>query len=95
MDRSRNYHRECSNPITHTQKKQKQKQKTTKNQDMSSLTSGYKYKSSEYPRYNSQTVWSSRRRKTKVWILKFFLEKGTKYSHEVEYGSELGGREEG
>jgi hypothetical protein len=38
--------------------------------------------SSEYPRYNSQTTWSSRRRKTKVWILPSFLEGGTKYPWE-------------
>ena len=41
---------------------------------MHSLISGYKPKSSEYPRYNSQTTWSSIRRKTKVWVLQSFLE---------------------
>ena len=39
------------------------------------------FKSSEYTRFNSQTIWSSRR-KTKVWILQSFLEGGTKYSQE-------------
>jgi hypothetical protein len=37
-------------------------------------------KRTEYPRYNSQTTGSSRR-KTKVWMLQF-LEGGTKYSLE-------------
>jgi hypothetical protein len=31
---------------------------------MYSLISGYYSKSSKYSRYNSQTTWSSRRRKT-------------------------------
>jgi hypothetical protein len=35
---------------------------------MHSLISGYLRKSSEYPRYNSQITWSSRRKKTKVWM---------------------------
>ena len=34
----------------------------------------------EYPRYNSQTTWSSRRKKTKVWLLRSFWEVVTKYS---------------
>ena len=34
---------------------------------------------SEYPIYNPQSIWCSRRRKTKVWILRSFLEGGTKY----------------
>jgi hypothetical protein len=49
---------------------------------MHSLISGYYPKSSEYLRYNSQTTWSSRWRKTKVWILQYFLEGGTKFSQE-------------
>jgi hypothetical protein len=35
---------------------------------MYSLISGYQPKSSEYPYYNPQTIWSLRR-KTKVWML--------------------------
>jgi hypothetical protein len=38
--------------------------------------------SSEYPRFNSQTICSTTRRKTKVWMLQCFLEGGTKYSQE-------------
>jgi hypothetical protein len=30
----------------------------------------------EYPRYNSQTTWSSRRVKTKVWVLPYLLDRG-------------------
>jgi hypothetical protein len=52
-----------------------QSQKNT--HDIHSLISGYWPKSLEYPRYNSQTKCNSRR-KTKVWILQFFLEGGTK-----------------
>jgi hypothetical protein len=37
--------------------------------DMHSLIPGYYPRSSEYPRYNSQTTGNSRRRKTKVCIL--------------------------
>jgi hypothetical protein len=37
---------------------------------------------SEYPIYNSQTTWSSRRREIKVWILWSFLGGITKYSQE-------------
>jgi hypothetical protein len=33
-------------------------------------------------RYKSQTKWSSRRKKIKVWILQSFLEEGTKYPWE-------------
>ena len=33
-------------------------------------------------RFNSQTKWSLRRRKTKLWMLKCFLEGWTKYSQE-------------
>ena len=58
-----------------------QSQKNT--HGMYSLISGYYPKSSEYPRFNSQTTWSSRRRKTKVWILRYFLEGGTKYRDKV------------
>ena len=47
-----------------------------------SLISGYQPKSSEYARYNSQTTRSSRRSKTKVQVLWFFSERGTKYSQE-------------
>ena len=34
------------------------------------------------PRHNSQTKWSSRRRKSKVWIFQSFLEGGSKYPWE-------------
>ena len=61
------------NEITQSQKK---------SLDMHSLISGYSLKSLEYPRYNSQTTWSSRRRNTKVWVLQSFLEGRTKYSWE-------------
>jgi hypothetical protein len=47
-----------------------------------SLMSRYSLKSSKYPRYNSQTTWTSRRRKTNVWVLQSFLERGAKYSWE-------------
>jgi hypothetical protein len=40
----------------------------------------------EYPQYNSQTTGSSRVRKTKEWMLQFYLEGGTKESREVEGG---------
>jgi hypothetical protein len=33
----------------------------------------------EYPRYNSQTTWKSRKSKNKVWILWSFLAGGTKF----------------
>ena len=56
--------------------------------DMHSLISGYRPKSLEYPRYNSQTTWSSRRKKTKVWVLRSFLEGVTKYSRE-QYGDKV------
>jgi hypothetical protein len=46
--------------------------------DMPSLISGYWPRISEYPRYNSQTTRNSRRRKTKVRILRSFLEVGIK-----------------
>jgi hypothetical protein len=39
----------------------------------------------EYPRYNSQTTGSSRRRNIKVWIIWSFLEGGTKYPREEIY----------
>jgi hypothetical protein len=42
-------------------------------------------KSSEYPRYNSQTTWNTRRRKTKTWVLWYFLERGTN-THGSKYG---------
>jgi hypothetical protein len=35
-----------------------------------------------YSSYNSQTTCSSRRRKTKVWVLQSFLEGATKYPWE-------------
>jgi hypothetical protein len=53
-----------------------QSQKNT--HDMYSLISGYYSRSSEYPRYNLQNTWNSRR-KTKVWIL---LRRGNKISME-------------
>ena len=53
-----------------------QSQKNT--HGMHSLISGYYHKSSEYPRYDSQTIWSSRRWKTKVWMLHSYLEGGRK-----------------
>jgi hypothetical protein len=47
----------------------------------------------EYARINSQTMWSSRTWKTKVWILQSFLEGGTKYPWEetqrLEYSKML------
>jgi hypothetical protein len=39
----------------------------------------YQPRNLEYPRYNLQNTWNSRRRNTKVWILHSFLEWGTKY----------------
>jgi hypothetical protein len=47
-----------------------------------SLISGHWPKCSEYPRYNSETTSSSRRKKTKVWVLQSFLEGVTMYSQE-------------
>ena len=54
-----------------------QSQKNT--HDMHSLISRYYSRNLEYPRYNLQNTWNSRRRKTKVWILRPSLEWGTKY----------------
>ena len=42
----------------------------------------YGYEPKGSARYNSPTTRSSRRRKTKVWVLWSFLERGTKYSWE-------------
>jgi len=39
-----------------------------------SMISGYYHKSLEYPRCNSQTTWSSRQRKNKVWMFLSFFE---------------------
>ena len=47
--------------------------------DMYSLISGYQPRNVEYPRYNQQNTRLSRRRKTKMWILHYFLEWGTIY----------------
>jgi hypothetical protein len=49
-----------------------QSQKNT--HDMQSLISGYQPRNLEYPRYNLQNTLNSRRRKTKVWLLHYFLE---------------------
>ena len=49
---------------------------------MHSLISGYKLKSSDYPRYNSLTTRNSRRRMTKVLVLHSFFEGVTRYSCE-------------
>ena len=57
-----------------------QSQKNT--HGMHSLISGCYPQNLECPRYNSQTTWSSRKRKTKVCMLQSFLEGGTKYSQE-------------
>ena len=49
-----------------------------------------KKSSSEYPRYNSHTTWSSRRRKTEVSMFQIFLEAERKYSmEEIQYGAKL------
>jgi hypothetical protein len=53
-----------------------QSQKNT--HGMHSWISGYYHRSLEYPRYNSQTTWNSRRKIMK-WILQSFLEGGSKY----------------
>jgi len=53
-----------------------QSQKNT--HDTHPLISAYYLRSSEYPRYNSQTIWKSGR-KNKEWILLSFLEGRTKY----------------
>lgn len=45
---------------------------------MYSLLSGYWPKSSEYPRYNSQTVGGLETKKAHVWILQSHLEEGNK-----------------
>ena len=47
-----------------------------------SLIKGYYSKNSEYPKCNSQTTWSSSRRKMRVWVFQSLLEWGTKYSLE-------------
>jgi hypothetical protein len=54
-----------------------QSQKNT--HGMHSLISGYYPRSLEYPRYNSQTTLSSKRRKTNMWVRLSVLERGTKY----------------
>lgn len=38
------------------------------------------------PNYNLQTTWNKRRMKTKLWMLPFFFEGGTKYSQEEIWG---------
>jgi hypothetical protein len=50
---------------------------------MHPLISAYYPRTSEYPRYNSQTTLSSRGKKTKVWILWAFFERGSKYPWEA------------
>jgi hypothetical protein len=49
----------------------------------------------EYPRYNSQTTWNSIRKKTKVWILPFFLEGETEKSMEGVRVTKCGAETEG
>jgi len=61
-----------------------QSQKNT--HGMHSLISRYWPKSLKYPKSNSQTIWSSGRRNTKMWMLQSFLEGGTKYSWEEIQG---------
>jgi hypothetical protein len=55
---------------------------------MHSLISGYYPQSSKYSRYNSQTTWSSRRRKTKGWVLQSFSE-GKQNTHRSKYGDKV------
>jgi hypothetical protein len=64
-----------------------QSQKNT--HGMHSLISGYLPKSSEYSRYNLQTKRSSRRRKTKVWVLRSFLEREIQNAHRSKYGDKV------
>jgi hypothetical protein len=66
MDVTWKYHPEWGNPVTIEH----------------SLISGYYPKSLEYLRNNSQTTWSSGRRKTNMWMLQCFLEEGTEYTQE-------------
>jgi len=70
-----------------------QSQKNT--HGMHSLISGYYPKSLDYPRYNPQTTRSSRRRMTKVQMLQFFSEGGTKIFRggdmEIKFGAETEG----
>ena len=58
---------------------------------MHSLISGYYPQSSQYPRYNSQTIWSSRRN-TKLWMLQFFWE-GEQNTHGRKYGDKVWSRD--
>ena len=44
------------------------------------------------PRHNSQTKWSSRRRKSKVWIFQSFLE-GDQNTHERRYRDKVWNRD--
>ena len=83
MDGSGGYHPEWSNPIT-------------KEHTWYALTDKWiLVRSSEYPRYNLQNTWNSRRRKTKVWILWFLLEVGNKIPKEgvleIKFGAETEG----
>jgi hypothetical protein len=52
--------------------------KVLKSHDMYSLISGYYPRNLEYPRYNLQNTWNSRRRKTKLWLNSFLLRMGSK-----------------
>jgi hypothetical protein len=62
---------------------------------MCSLISGYQTNTVEYPRYYLWITFSSRGRKTKVWMLQSYLEGRTKQSRELEDGRDLEGREKG
>ena len=81
MGGSRGYHSERGNPIT-------------KEHTWYALTdSGYYPRNLECPRYTSQTKWSSRRRKTKVWILQSFFEGKTKHPWKELQRQSVGQRE--
>jgi hypothetical protein len=53
------------------------------------MVSGYLSKSSEYSRFNSQTIWSLRIRKTKMWMFQWFLEGWTRYISLTKYIDKL------
>ena len=54
-----------------------------------------RYRSSEYPKYNLQNTWNSRRRKTKVWDTLILLRRGNKIPMEGVTETKFGAETEG